>query len=221
MPDQPSTKKSRRQLLGLGAAAATAVVGVEVARAGPAAAADGDPVLLARTNQANNPTVIEVVDSGQPGLRVISRTDEGSISAENSSTDGYAMSANGVSTGLNAVGGETGVYTVSDYGVAMRALTYDGVAVEAATAVDAGHALRVEGAAHFSRSGRATVRAGRKSVTVPAAVRAGSSALATLQNRRFGVVIEAAVPDPVAKTLTIWLSRSAPIPIDVAWLLLD
>lgn len=215
------TKRTRRELFGLGAAAATAVVGVEVLQASPARAADGDPVLLAQTNQAFNPTVIEIVDSGQPGLQVISRSDDGSIVGENSSLDGYGVSARGGHIGLNATGGNVGVYAVSDQGVAVRALTYDSVAVEARTAVDAGLALDVVGAARFSRSGRATVQAGDKSVSVSASVRSGSSALATLQTRQAKIVIEAAVPDPQAGTLTIWLNRAAKGPIDVAWMLID
>ena len=221
MPTDPSELKSRRQMLGLGAVVATTVAGVSVIQATPAVAADGDPVILAATNQAYNPTVIEIVDSGQPGLHVISRSDSGSIMGENSSDDGYGVSASGGNTGLNAVGGQRGVYAVSDYGVAVRALTYDGVAVEASTAVDAGHALRVDGAVHFSRSGRATVPTGLKSVTVPAAVRPGSSVVATLQERQSGTSIEAAVPDHAAQTVTVWLSRAARAPLDVAWLLLD
>ena len=190
--------------------------------ASPARAADGDPVLLAQTNQAFNPTVIEIVDSGQPGLQVISRSDDGSIIGENASLDGYGVSARGGYIGLNATGeGVSASTSVSDQGVAIRALTYDSVAVEARTAVDAGLALDVVGAARFSRSGRATVEAGDKSVTVAASVRPGSSALATLQTRQAKIVIEAAVPDPQAGTLTIWLNRAAKGPIDVAWILIE
>jgi hypothetical protein len=60
--------------------------------------------------------------------------------------------------GVYAVGGEIGVYAVSDYGTGVQALTYNGTAVEASTAVTQGYALRVEGAVRFSRGGRATVR---------------------------------------------------------------
>jgi hypothetical protein len=219
---EPSSEmKSRRQVLGFGAAAATAIVGVEVAAAGPAAAADGEPVLLGSANQANNPTVIEVVDSGQPGLHVVSRSDSGSIMGENSSSDGYGMSSSGAHIGLNAVGGDIGVYSVCDYGIGVQAVTYDGVAVEARTAVDAGHALKVDGAVSFSRSGRATIQPGRRSVTVTAAVRGTTSALATLQSRQPGVFIEAAIPDSVNRTLKIWLNRSVRLPVQVAWLLID
>jgi hypothetical protein len=221
MTGEATTTTSRRELLGLSAAALGAAVGLEVLTASPAAAADGDAVLLARTNQAHNPTVIEIIDSGAPGLRVTSRTDDGSIMAENSANDGYALSAAGQNIGVNAVGGQAGVYTVSDQGDALRALTYDGVAIRSVTAVDAGHAIWADGAVHFSRSGRATVDAGRRSVVVAAAVRGTSSAIATLQTRQAGTAVEAAVPDAGTRTLTIWLSRRASAPLEVAWMLLD
>ena len=122
---------------------------------------------------------------------------------------------------MNAIGNEIAVYAVSDYGTGVRALTYDGTAVEASTAVDAGLALSVSGAVHLSRSGVAVVNAGSRSVTVAAGVRRTSAVLATLQSRQAGVLVEAAVPDPPSRTLTIWLSRAANRPLRVAWMLLD
>jgi hypothetical protein len=218
-----SADTTRRRFLGLGAAAAgaVAVTAVEGIAPSPAVASDGDPVLLAATNQANNPTIIEIVDSGQPGLHVIARADDGALIGENTASDGYGVRATGDYIGLNAVGGDIGVYTVSDYGIGLRALTYDGVALETSTAVDAGHALRVLGAAHFSRSGVATVGSGQRSVTVAAGTRAGSSVLATIQDRQAGCLIEAAVPDPQAGTITIWLNKATRGAMRIAWLLLD
>jgi hypothetical protein len=213
---------SRRRVLGLSAATVgAATIAVADGWMTPAQAADGDPVLLAATNQANNPTVIEVVDSGQAGLVVRSRTDGGSLVGENSSNDGYGIQASGESIGLVAVGGQTAVYAVSDHGTATKALTYDGIALAASTAVDAGLALEVTGAVRFSRSGRVSVPAGDRSVTVPVNVRATTTAHATIQNRQPGVSIEAAVPSLANRTLTIWLSRAAKTPTTVAWFLLD
>jgi hypothetical protein len=215
-------KTSRRRLLGMSAATAgAATIAVADGWMVPARAADGDPVLLATTNQANNPTVIEIVDSGQAGLVVRSRTDGGSLVGENSSNDGYGIQASGEYIGLVAVGGQTAVYGVSDHGTATRALTYDGIALSASTAVDAGLALEVKGAVSFSRSGRVNVPAGARSVTVPVNVRATTTAQATIQNRQPGVSIEAAVPSLADRTLTIWLTRAAKTPTTVAWFLLD
>lgn len=215
-------KTSRRRLLGMSAVTVgAATIAVADGWMTPAEAADGDPVLLATTNQANNPTVIEIVDSGQPGLVVRSRTDSGSLVGENSSSDGYGIQASGQAIGLVAVGGQTAVYAVSDHGTAMKALTYDGTALSASTAVDAGLALEVKGAASFSRSGRVNVPAGARSVTVPVNVRATTTAHATIQTRQSGISIEAAVPSLADGTLTIWLTRAAKTPTTVAWFLLD
>jgi hypothetical protein len=123
---------------------------------------------------------------------------------------------------VNAVGGAIGVYAVSDYGTGVRALTYDGTAVEASTAVPQGYALRVQGAVAFSRSGRATVRAGTDRVTVNAAdVRPGTSILATIQQYRPGVSLAAAVPDPAANTVLLVLTKRVTNDTVVAWLALD
>jgi hypothetical protein len=214
---------TRRRMLTLGAAAmgAAALGAAEIVTAPGAAAADGDPVLLAATNQASNPTVIEMVNSGESGLVVRSHSDDGSVVGINESNDGYGMRATGLYLGLDAVGGEIGVYSVSDYGIGVKALTYDGVAVHASTAVDAGLALDVEGAVHLSRSGRAVIPKGRRSMNVTAAVRDTTSVVATLQAHQSGVSIEAAVPHPGQGTFTIWLSKLATAPLPVAWLLID
>ena len=45
--------------------------------------------------------------------------------------------------------------------------------------------------------------------------------LATLQTRRSGLYIQAAVPDPTKGTVTIYLSKKAPGATNVAWLVLD
>ena len=214
---------SRRRLLTLGAAAVgTAALGAAEVMAAPgAAAADGDPVLLAATNQAHNPTVIEIVDSGETGLIVRSHADDGSVVGINEANDGYGLRGTGAYIGVNAVGGEIGVYSTSDYGTGVRALTYDGVALHGSTAVDAGLALDVEGAVHLSRSGRAIIPKGRRSANVSAGVRATSSVLATLQGHQDGVSLEAAVPHPGQGTFTVWLSKPASAPMAVAWMLID
>ena len=220
MSDQPTT---RRRMLSLGAAAVgvAALGAAEIVTAPGAAAADGDPVLLAATNQAHNPTVIEIVSSGEPALIARSNADDGSLIGINDASDGYGVRATGRYIGLDAVGGDIGVYTTSDYGVGLSALTYDGVAVSAATAVAAGLALDVDGAVHLSRSGRAVVAKGRRSVNVSAGVRSTTSVLATLQTHQDGVAVEAAVPHPAAGNFTLWLNKPAPAAVTVAWLLLD
>ncbi len=212
-------RTSRRRLLGVGIAAAAAAGGLGAA-ATPAAAADGDPLLLGRENQADNTAVITMT-SGQAAIHAISRADDGALVGENTGNDGYGLRGSGAYIGVNATGGQIGVYSVSDYGVGVKALTYDGVAVHASTAVDAGLALDVDGAVRLSRSGVAVVPAGSRSVTVAADVRVTSHVLATVQTRQQGCVIEAAVPAPSTRSFTVYLSRDTRTAVAVAWMLLD
>jgi hypothetical protein len=212
---------SRRRLLGMGVAAAATVGGVAaVATAAPAAAADGDPLLLGQENEANNTAVIKML-SAQAAIHAISPADDGALVGENTASDGYGLRGTAPYIGVVAVGGETGVYSVSDKGVGVKALTYDGVAVHASTAVDAGLALDVVGAVRLSRSGVAVIPAGTRSLTVAAGVRATSNVLATLQTRQPGCALEAVVPAPTTRSFTIYLSQNARSPLRVAWMLLD
>jgi hypothetical protein len=214
-----SGSTTRRGVLAAAAVGAAAVVVASGATAQPARAADGDPLVLGVTNEATNTTRLETKETS---LYAVSSTDGASLVGESQSSDGYGLQGTSPYIGVNAVGGEIGVYTVSDYGTGVRALTYDGTAVEASTAVPQGYALRVQGAVAFSRSGRATVRAGTDRVTVSAAdVRPGTSILATLQQYRPGVSLAAAVPDPAANTVLLVLTKRVANDTVVAWLALD
>jgi hypothetical protein len=213
-----SGSTTRRGVLAAAVGAAAAVV-ASGATAQPARAADGDALVLGVTNQATNTTRLETKEAS---LYAVSSTDDASLVGESRSSDGYGLRGTSPYIGVNAVGGEIGVYTVSDYGAAVRALTYDGTAVQASTAVPQGYALRVEGAVSFSRSGRATIRAGTDRVTVSAAdVRPGTSILATLQQHRPGISVAAAVPDPAANTVSLVLTKRVANDTVVAWLALD
>jgi hypothetical protein len=209
---------TRRGVLAAAVGAAAAVV-ASAGTAQPALAADGDPLMLGVTNEATNTTRLETKETS---LYAVSSTDGASLVGESQSSDGYGLQGTSPYIGVNAVGGAIGVYAVSDYGTGVRALTYDGTAVEASTAVPQGYALRVQGAVAFSRSGRATVRAGTDRVTVSAAdVRPGTSILATLQQYRPGVSLAAAVPDPAANTVLLVLTKRVTNDTVVAWLALD
>jgi hypothetical protein len=209
---------TRRGVLAAAVGAAAAVV-ASGATAQPAHAADGDTLVLGVTNQATNTTRLETKETS---LYAVSSTDGASLVGESQSSEGYGLQGTSPYIGVNAVGGGIGVYAVSDYGTGVQALTYNGTAVEASTAVAQGYALRVQGAVAFSRSGRATVRAGMDRVTVSAAdVRSGTSILATLQQDRPGVSVAAAVPDPAANTVLLVLTRRVAKDTIVAWLALD
>lgn len=209
---------SRRGVLAAAVGAAAGVVAAGAA-ARPALAADGDTLVLGATNEATNTTWLETKETS---IHAVSDTDGASLVGESRSTDGYGLQGSGPYIGVNAVGGEIGVYAVSDYGTGVRALTYDGTAVEASTAVPQGYALRVQGAVAFSRSGRATVREGTDRVTVATAdVRPGTSILATLQEHRAGVSVAAAVPDAATNTVLLVLTKRVTRDTLVAWLAVD
>jgi hypothetical protein len=88
-----------------------------------------------------------------------------------------------------------------------------------------GTALAVAGVARFDRSGTAVVAgtAGspQNSVTVDLVkLAAASLILATPQTYLPGVAVAAAVPDPAASSLTIYLTQAVTSPVTVAWFIL-
>jgi hypothetical protein len=213
-----TTEGTTRRALLIGLAAGVAAVAIESAT-DPAGAADNDKVVLGTENTADNPTVIR---AGAVALKGISSTDDGALVGENEASDGYGVRGTSPYIGVNAVGGEIGVYAVSDYGNGVQALTYDGVAVAASTAVDAGSALEVSGRARFSRSGKVTVPAGRFQVTIPVHnLDARSLVLATVQERRDGFYVLGAVADPAASSISIYVSRKSSRPATVAWFVVN
>jgi hypothetical protein len=217
MPDLNS-KTSRRNLL---AGTAGAVIGGVGVRAAPARAADGDAVILGGENDAVNTTRVEAKETALFGK---SNTDDGALVGENEAPDGYGVRATSPYIGVNAVGGEFGVYAVSDYGRAVDGLTYDGTALSARTAVPQGTALDVQGTAKFSRSGIALIRAGQKEVTVRGVLLTSTSiVLATLQQYRSGsgIQLRAAIPNPPTSSVRIRLTANAPEDSKVGWFIVN
>ncbi len=194
-----SDTRTRRGLL------AGAVAGVAAGALVPASAlaADGDNVVLAGDNVANNPTVLRIEDSGQAALELRSRTDEGTLKAFNDASDGAAITANGEGYGLIAVGRtQAAIYATSDDALALKVL----------------------GTVELSRSGVITVPARTQSVSFSAGyhgVLATTKAFATLQSYRSNVWVTAAVPNAATQKITIWLNRTVSVPMSVAWTLLD
>src|SRR5262245_34948227 len=181
--------------------------------------ADGDPVILGQENAAANTTRIVARETALFG---VSSTDDGALVGESVATDGYGVRGTSPYIGVNAVGGEVGVYAVSDNGAGVQALTYDGVALSASAAVEAGTARRVEGRAEFRWSGRATVPLGARSVVVTGVpLTSASLVLATLQQQVDGVHVEAAVPDVDGRSFTVHLNRKALRPMTLGWFVVD
>jgi hypothetical protein len=94
-----------------------------------------------------------------------------------------------------------------------------GVAVHAES--EAGFvALNVVGKARFSRSGRTSIAAGKKSTTVTmSGVTTSSYVIATLQTNRTGVFVRAVVP--AAGKFTIYLNKAASGATDVGFLVIN
>jgi hypothetical protein len=81
--------------------------------------------------------------------------------------------------------------------------------------------IQIDGVASFSRSGVVTVPAGASSVTVRGVELTGNSfVMATLQDNIPGLFVRAAVPNPAAKSITVYLDRAAPRATRVAWFVL-
>ena len=144
------------------------------------------------TNEATNTTRLVTKETS---LYAVSNTDGASLVGESQSAEGYGLQGTSPYIGANAVGGAIGVYAVSDYGTGVRALTYDGTAVEASTAVAqgvrpagagcgrvlpqrTGHGPRGHGSGHRERCRRAArhERPGHPSAAPPGHLRGGRRA---------------------------------------------
>jgi hypothetical protein len=102
----------------------------------------------------------------------------------------------------------------------LKGWTQSGIAI-LALAESGGKALDVQGPSTFSRSGKATVGAGKKSVKVSVqAIATSTMVLALLQQSRPGVWVAAAVPSPSTDTFTIYLNKTVGKKTKVAWFLL-
>jgi hypothetical protein len=141
-------------------------------------------------------------------------------STESHGVDGAAgVWGNNSATGPGVLGvshGGPGVIGVTSGGTGVLAENISG---------DGGHALRVIGAASFSRSGHVTIAAPHASATVitPGALAASALVLALLQTSAPGVFVTAAVPSHSKGTVTIHLNK-APArqhPVKVAWFVVN
>jgi hypothetical protein len=216
--DRTTNPPTRRTLLLSLAAGAVAAVAADVADPATAEAADGDALILGVENSADNTTRV-LMQTANAAIHAVTNADDGSLVGENTAEDGYGLRGTGAYIGMNAVGGAIGTYTVSDNGVGLDALTYDGTAVRASTAVPTlGYALETRGRVRFDSAGRVTIRAGQvRAVLTNLALTPTSIVLATLQARRRGLYVEAAVADPATGSATIYLNKETPAPVNVGW----
>ena len=124
--------------------------------------------------------------------------------------------------GQNLVSQTIGLLGAPKYGVEGRAPNAIGFVGVRASAPEAATALSVDGKAAFSRSGKASVPAGRSFVlvNVPGELTTASLVLATPMLNRAGVYVQSAVPNPTTGQIRINLNKvaSASSSTPIAWI---
>jgi hypothetical protein len=212
MAFDPTTPRSRRALLTAAVAATAATVAQAVVKPLPVAAITDDgaivhvgddllDVTLTTTlqNATNSNAIFELTSTDGTGLKSLSTTAAGVY--------GSSLMAAGV-FGASKFG--SGVYATSQQATALHA--------EGTKAID------VIGKAHFSRSGKATVAAGKKSVTVtvPGGLDGTPLCFANLRTYRAGIGVAAVRPNyPSAGKIRIYLTKTVSGATAVSWLVLD
>jgi|tagenome__1003787_1003787.scaffolds.fasta_scaffold20418831_1 hypothetical protein len=118
--------------------------------------------------------------------------------------------------------GERGVYGKATRGQGVRGEATDGIGVYATATT--GTALRVDGKASFKRAGKATIRAGHRSVDVTVVGGLGGAPLcfANLASYRAGVSVAAVRPNyPSAGKIRIYVTRTMTANTTVAWMVIN
>jgi hypothetical protein len=111
-------------------------------------------------------------------------------------------------------------YSTDGRGVFGQATSGTGVYASATT----GNALRVDGRASFSRSGKLTIAANNVSaVKTGLTLTSSSLVIAVLQQNRTGVFVRAAVPNVAAGSFTVYLNKvaSTTVGTTVAWFIVN
>jgi hypothetical protein len=232
--------RSRREVLA-GAAGALGVLAAQtLGKAIPAqAGVDGDVVLGVDGQPTSGITGVTTSDLyglhgestdyvagtgvyGQGGLYGVRGAGSyvGVQGAGDTGVKGYGEDGNGV-FGQTSVNTTSGVYGQNDgtgYGVAGRADDGTGVLADSAN----GTALQVSGKAVFSRSGKATVKAGNSQVVVKnVALTPDSLVLATLQQVEAGIYVAGVVLSVANSKFTISLSQAPTGALKVAWFIVN
>jgi hypothetical protein len=137
------------------------------------------------------------------------------------------VQASGGTFGLFATGTDYGIYgSGPNHGVFGQATSSSGAGVEAA-GTGGGIALKVNGKAQFSRSGKATVAGTastpKNSVTVTGkALTSSSLILAVLQKNVAGVWVAGVVPNVAGSSFTIYLNKSVTTSVGpIAWFIVN
>jgi hypothetical protein len=242
----PATPRTRRTVLTAAAAAAAAAVAQAVARPLPMAASGGDngkTVTVGGQYFDVSVTTFLYNTTGTANILDLQSTDGAPIVSKTTSGMGVIGASFGSGTGVQGISATgIGVHGVSTSGYAVRgngatgagvygnATSGTGVLGDATTGTGgffqsaSGRALDVSGKAHFSRSGRATITAGHRSVdvTVPGGLSGTSMAFANLRIYRSGTAVAAVRANyPSAGKIRIYLTRTMTSSTTVNWLVID
>jgi hypothetical protein len=153
--------------------------------------------------------------NNQAGVSGIDGSPDGAFGVHGFSRVGVAVFGKGTSGAYGVQGESTisiGVYGSSPTGTGVYASSPDGYALQVAgTAQFTGTVL-------FSRSGEATVAAGKSSVVVSGvALSTSSIVLATLQGYLAGLGVAGVAKDASASKMTIHLTKATTAALNVAW----
>jgi hypothetical protein len=229
---------TRRNLMKQGAVgvlgATAAATAATLLTAGPASAADGDPIILGQENVASSPTQITVQDSGDfvevfPSFGGVLRVDtsfQTRPAVVVTALSGTGISASGQANGITAGSDRgLGVLGISSLGIAVKGTTDVGTAMKAeVNELREGTAFEAVGPVKFSTSGVASIGAStdRVSVDPGVPVTSASKVLALLQgNPGNKAAVDWVEVDPVSNTFEIVLTKSPSHSVDVAWFLIS
>jgi hypothetical protein len=135
--------------------------------------------------------------------------------------EGGQPNGTGVQGGAQGTGdGVLGIASGGN-GVHGQATTAEGVGVLAENTAG-GTALRATGTTIFSRSGLLAVGSGQSTATqTGVALTSASLVLATLQQNRAGILVQAAVPNVAGSSFTVHLSKAVSASTKVAWFVVN
>jgi hypothetical protein len=207
MADNGMPKLGRRAVLGAAMGGAAAAAAAALATPSAVLGANGDPVKLGEDNTATAMTA--VLATGAHAF--YAKTDAGdalrgwSDGAGSSGVFGYAT--NPASFGVYGKNGGRGVAALGTYGAALWAST---------NGFSAPLALKIEGKAQFSRSGRITIAKGKRSATLPVVAAGTTFGIATVQQLRTDLYVQSVVRS--GSSLRVYLNRAAPSATYVAWM---
>jgi hypothetical protein len=242
MADETAAPRSRRALL-TGAAATAAALAASAALPLSVSAADPDDVVKGEDNATTTTTSVSntgagigilgssTVAGGVAGWSIAPPDPEwfseevtaytgvfGSSPADPISALGTGVWGDSDDVGVFGFGG-AGVYGVGDYGVIGESIsTSPGVLAIGQSASDV--ALEVQGKVKFSRSGRATLGAGRSNIRVNlAGVTSSSRVFAVLHSNRTGRWVQSVIP--TTGYFTVYLNGTVASSTYIAWFVIN